>query len=89
MQAVGAGKLSRLPTLYQRTVLFLLAHCIPITGIMLGMPRLINLTCHDPELSIMVKKFMVFIIPGVFIEALSRPLSRILVATRIAAPLMV
>ena len=88
MQAVGAGRLTRLPTLYQRTVLFLLVHCIPITAVMMGMPRLLNLTCDDAELSAMVSRFILYVVPGVFIEALSRPLSRILVAQRVAAPLM-
>lgn len=114
VQAVGAGKLSRLPILYQvgitiashtllypptpwsqllapvlqRTALFLLVHCILITGVMLGMPRLLNLACNDAELSAMVERYMMYVIPGVFLEALSRPLSRILVAQRVAAPLM-
>ena len=89
MQAVGAGKVTRLPILCQRTALFLIVHCIPISAVMLGVPHLLNLTGQDTELSQMVFNFMLYVIPGVFLEALSRPLSRILVANRVAAPLMV
>ena len=55
---------------------------------MLGMPRLLNSACDDTELADMVQHFVLYVIPGVFLEALSRPLSRILVAQRLAAPLM-
>lgn len=55
---------------------------------MLAMPRLLNMTGQDAELADMVQLFIVYILPGVFLEALSRPLSRILVAQRLAAPLM-
>ncbi|GAX73141.1 hypothetical protein CEUSTIGMA_g594.t1 [Chlamydomonas eustigma] len=90
-QAVGAGRLTRLPTLYQRTTLFLLVHCIPITAIMLGMPVLLSYINQDSASALpgMVSKYMLFIVPGVFLEAISRPLSRILVAKRVAAPLMI
>ncbi len=72
---MGAGKLSRLPTLYQRTVLFLLIHCIPIATVMWFVPQLLCDPSADPssqQLSSLVAKYIMYIIPGIFLEALSR-----------------
>ncbi len=46
-QAVGAGKYHLLPHLFQRTVMFLLAHCLPIAGCMMLVPSALRILSGD------------------------------------------
>jgi multidrug resistance protein, MATE family len=78
-QAVGAGKHNRLPTLYQRTSLFLLLHCIPITAVMLSVPWLLYFANgQNAELSHMVYRYLTLVVPGIFLEAFGRSVSRVM-----------
>ncbi len=43
MQAYGSGDLSALPTLFYRSVLFLWAHAVPLTLLILAVPFLLTL----------------------------------------------
>lgn len=89
-QAVGAGRLGRLPLLYQRSVLWLLLHCVPIAALLLAAPRLACNTSDtaDAHMLRLVEQYMWYCLPSVFLEAFSRPLSRILVAQRVTGALM-
>ncbi|GLI63431.1 hypothetical protein VaNZ11_006320 [Volvox africanus] len=88
-QAWGAGKERRLPLLLQRTVLFLWLHCVLISVAMLLLPAGLHVLGQDPALSAMVWKYLLALLPSVWLEALSRPINRALVARGIVTPQMV
>ncbi|GIL66766.1 hypothetical protein Vafri_20274 [Volvox africanus] len=88
-QAWGAGKERRLPLLLQRTVLFLLLHCVLISAAMLLLPAGLRALGQDRALSVMVWKYLLALLPSVWLEALSRPINRALVARGIVTPQMV
>ncbi|KAG2495434.1 hypothetical protein HYH03_006381 [Edaphochlamys debaryana] len=87
-QAWGAGKHTRLPLLLQRAVLFLWAHCVLISAAMMAMPYGLLMLGQDPTLSYMVQRYLLALLPSVWLEAVSRPITRVLVARGVAAPQM-
>ncbi|KAG2449560.1 hypothetical protein HYH02_005093 [Chlamydomonas schloesseri] len=87
-QAWGAGKEGRLPLLLQRTVLFLWMHCAAISAAMLALPCGLAALGQDPVLSSMVRTYILALLPSVWLEAVTRPITRVLVARGIASPQM-
>ncbi|GIL78024.1 hypothetical protein Vretimale_7355 [Volvox reticuliferus] len=88
-QAWGAGKERRLPLLLQRTVLFLWLHCVLISAAMLMLPAGLQALGQDPGLGAMLWRYLLALLPSVWLEALSRPINRALVARGIVTPQMV
>ncbi|KAG2492272.1 hypothetical protein HYH03_009512 [Edaphochlamys debaryana] len=88
-QAYGAGNYDALGPLFKRTLLFLWLHCLPITGVLLGAPHVLRVLSRDEQLADQAHKYIVALIPAVWLDALARPLNRILVAQRISKPQMV
>eukprot|EP00798_Chlamydomonas_sp_ICE-L_P007796 gene7796-990_t len=64
-----SGKLSLLPIIFQRCLLFLLAHCFAICGFMLLLPTAMRHLCSDPALGEMAGKFVLYAIPSVWLDA--------------------
>jgi MATE family multidrug resistance protein len=54
-QAFGAGNAELLAVLFQRTVLFLWVHCIPLSIGLLAIPQALGRANCDPELVGMVQ----------------------------------
>lgn len=71
-QAYGSGAYDAIGVIFQRTVLFMLAHCIPITLIQLGVPELLKLAGEDPELCALASAYARRLLPSLFLEAFSR-----------------
>ncbi|PNH05010.1 MATE efflux family protein ALF5 [Tetrabaena socialis] len=88
-QAWGAGKEARLPLLLQRTVLFLWAHSAAISASMLALPAGLAALGQDPQLTAMVRRYLLALLPSVWLEGLSRPITRVLVARGTATPQMI
>ncbi|GLC34146.1 hypothetical protein PLESTB_000842400 [Pleodorina starrii] len=88
-QAFGAGNYGALGPIFKRTLLFLWLHCLPITGVLLAAPRLLRYLSSEHELAVIAHKYILALIPAVWLDALARPLNRILVAQRITKPQMV
>ncbi|EIE27606.1 MATE efflux family protein [Coccomyxa subellipsoidea C-169] len=87
-QAYGSGAYDAIGVIFQRCVLFMLAHCIPITFVQLAVPELLKLAGEDAELCRLASAYALRLLPSLYLEALSRPLNRVLIAQRIAAPQM-
>eukprot|EP00198_Chlamydomonas_reinhardtii_P003377 XP_001692713.1 integral membrane protein [Chlamydomonas reinhardtii] len=88
-QAYGAGNYAALGPIFRRTLLFLWLHCLPMTALMLAAPALLRLLSRDEQLAGMAHKYILALIPAIWLDALARPLNRILVAQRISKPQMV
>ncbi len=56
VQAYGAGNHAALGPIFKRTLLFLWAHCLPISGLLLGAPSLLQLLSGDQELAAMAHR---------------------------------
>ncbi|KXZ47523.1 hypothetical protein GPECTOR_34g682 [Gonium pectorale] len=87
-QAWGAGKESRLPLLLQRCVLFLWAHCGPLSAAMLLLPSGLTAIGGDAGLAVAVRRYLVALLPSMWLEAVSRPITRVLVARGTVTPQM-
>lgn len=87
-QAYGAGNHAALGPIFKRTLLFLWLHCLAISGLLLGAPSLLQLLSGDQELADMAHRYILGLIPAVWLDAAARPLNRILVAQRITRPQM-
>ncbi|KAJ9504555.1 hypothetical protein QJQ45_020178, partial [Haematococcus lacustris] len=87
-QAYGHGNLAELPPIFQRTLMFLWLHALPVTAMLLAVPKVLAQQGGDPQLAAMALSYMQLLIPGVWMECLARSLNRILVAQRIARPQM-
>eukprot|EP00887_Chlorella_sp_A99_P006737 scaffold3.g6737.t1 len=89
-QAHGAGNSQARPpamgVIFQRCVYFLLPHCALISGLFLGLPHLLRHLGQPAELCAAVGAFLLMLLPFLWLEALNRPLNRILVAQSITAP---
>ena len=85
-QAVGAGRLDALGPLFQRAVLFLGAHCVPLSALVLALPAVMRWAGQDPRLVGDVRSFLLGVLPALWFEALGRPLNRILTAQSITQP---
>ena len=85
--AFGAGELGELPLLFQRSVLFLLAHAAPVSLVVLTAGAWLPLLSpRDAELAASAAAYMRLLLPAVWLDCLVRPLTRILVAQRITLP---
>ncbi|CAL8463544.1 g3078 [Coccomyxa elongata] len=87
-QAYGSGAYEAIGVIFQRCVLFMLAHCIPITFVQLAVPEVLKLAGEDHELCTLASAYALRLLPSLYLEAFSRPLNRVLIAQRIAAPQM-
>ena len=72
LQAYGMGAYDALPVIFQRTSMLMLAHCVPITLVQLGVPELLRLAGEDPELCRLASTYAIRLLPSLYIEALSR-----------------
>lgn len=72
MQAYGSGAYDAIGVIFQRCVLFMLAHCIPITFLQLAIPELLKLAGEDPELCRLASAYALRLLPSLYLEALSR-----------------
>lgn len=66
------GAYDALPVIFQRTSLLMLAHCVPITLVQLGVPELLRFAGEDPELCRLASAYAIRLLPSLYIEALSR-----------------
>ena len=80
MQAFGCGAFDVLGVIFQRTCMFMLAHCLPITLVQLGVPHLLRAAGEDPALCGLSAQYALRLLPSLYIEAFNRPLNRILIA---------
>ena len=71
-QACGAGKACSLAPLLQRAVLFLCLHCALLSGLMLALPLGLAALGQDAELSAMVHRYLLVLLPSMWFEAVSR-----------------
>jgi hypothetical protein len=71
-QAYGMGAFDALPVIFQRTSMLMLAHCVPITLVQLGVPELLRVAGEDPELCRLASAYAIRLLPSLYIEALSR-----------------
>jgi len=73
MQAYGAGNLAALGPIFRRTCAFLAAHCLPLTALLLGAPRLLaRLEGRDSALCAMAAAYSLRLLPCLWLEALNR-----------------
>jgi Na+-driven multidrug efflux pump len=72
LQAYGSHAYDALGVIFQRTVLFMLAHCIPITLVQLGVPELLRLAGEDSELCTLASSYARRLLPSLYLEAFSR-----------------
>lgn len=72
MQAYGSGAYDAIGVIFQRCVLFMLAHCIPITFVQLAVPELLKLAGEDAELCRLASAYALRLLPSLYLEALSR-----------------
>ena len=66
------GAYDALPVIFQRTSMLMLAHCVPITLVQLGVPELLRFAGEDPELCRLASAYAIRLLPSLYIEALSR-----------------
>lgn len=86
-QAYGAGELEALPLIFQRGALFLAAHAAPISCAVLTARHWLPLVApRDAELAGLAARYMALLLPAVWLDAVQRPLTRVLVAQRVTAP---
>lgn len=71
-QAFGSGAFDALGVIFQRTCMFMLAHCVPITIVQLGVPRLLLAAGEDPQLCALSAQYALRLLPSLYIEAFSR-----------------
>ncbi len=71
-QAYGSGAYDAIGVIFQRTVLFMLAHCVPITLVQLGVPELLRLAGEDPQLCALAAQYARRLLPSLYLEAFSR-----------------
>lgn len=69
-QAVGARQ--PVGVIFQRAVLFLLAHCLPITALFLGVAPLLSALGQPAGMCAMVRLYLLALLPNLFIDALAR-----------------
>lgn len=69
-QAHGAG--GALGPIFQRAVLFLAAHCLPITALFLAVPWLLAAAGQPAEMAAMVRVYLLALLPNLFIDAVAR-----------------
>ncbi|KAL4857142.1 Protein DETOXIFICATION 15 [Chlorella vulgaris] len=86
-QSVGAGQ--PISSIFQRAVLFLSVHCLPIAALFLTVPLLLATLGQPEDVCALVRAYLTALLPNLFIDAVARPLNRILVAQRITRPQMV
>lgn len=85
-QASGAGQ--PVGIIFQRAVLFLALHCLPITALFVGVPYLLAALGQPADVCALVRAYLLALLPNLFVDAVARPLNRILVAQRITQPQM-
>lgn len=86
-QAYGAKRMKLLGLTLHRTILLLLATCIPISFMWLNMKRILLWCNQDEEISSMAHTFIVFAIPDLFFLSLLHPIRIYLRTQGITMPL--
>ena len=71
-QAYGSGNIDHLPLLFQRATLFLLAHCVAISGLMLTAPLLLRAFGEEESLCNAVWHFLTALLPLLLLDAVNR-----------------
>lgn len=71
-QAAGSGSHAALAVIFQRTVLFLLLHALPITALFFGLPALLRTLGQPAELCDRVGPYLAALAPAVWIDAVYR-----------------
>ena len=71
-QAYGSGNLDALPIIFQRSVAFMLAHCVPLSGLLLLAPRVLDLVGEPSPLCAAVRRFMLLLLPLLWLDAVDR-----------------
>lgn len=69
-QASGAGL--PLGALFQRAVLFLAAHCVPISAFFLGLPSLLAALGQPADMCAMVQAYLLALLPNLWVDAVAR-----------------
>ncbi|KAK9815228.1 hypothetical protein WJX72_000308 [[Myrmecia] bisecta] len=87
-QAFGSGNFAALPVILQRCVYFLLLHCAPLTVAFMSVPAVLRALGQEAQLCNMVAVYTLGLLPSLWLDAINRPLNRILVAQRITMPQM-
>ncbi|PSC71055.1 MATE efflux family isoform A [Micractinium conductrix] len=85
-QASGAGQ--PVGIIFQRATLFLMLHCLPIAAAFVSLPALLAALGQPAEVCALVRAYLLALLPNLFIDAVARPLNRILVAQRMTQPQM-
>lgn len=72
IQAFGAGRLSELGTIWQRCLLFLLIHTIPVAVLFIFIPQILAVLDQPLDLRQKVGSYVIALLPTLFFEALLR-----------------
>jgi multidrug resistance protein, MATE family len=88
MQAFGAGQYETMTIIFQRTVLFLSAHMAPITAVVLSIPALCRFMGQPEDVVKLMMPYVLVSLPGVWLDAVDRPMNRMLIAQQISLPQM-
>ncbi len=71
-QAFGAGRLSEIGTIFQRCILFLLLHSIPVAALFMAIPQFLAWLGQAPLLRQEVGAYVFALLPTLAFEALIR-----------------
>lgn len=69
-QAVGAGQ--PVGILFQRAVLFLALHCLPIAAMFVSVPMLLAALGQPADVCALVRAYLLALLPNLFIDAVAR-----------------
>ena len=69
-QAVGAGR--PVGAIFQRAVLFLALHCLPISAVFVAVPSLLAALGQPAEMCSMVRAYLLALLPNLWIDSLAR-----------------
>lgn len=72
LQAFGAGNLPALGPIFQRSVLFMWAHCIPLSAVLVAVPELLRRGGTDEELATMASRYIIAMVTSVWLDAVAR-----------------
>ena len=69
-QAVGAGR--PVGAIFQRAVLFLALHCLPISAVFVAVPSLLAALGQPAVMCGMVRAYLLALLPNLWIDSLAR-----------------
>lgn len=88
LQAYGAQQYGQLSIIFQRTVLFLAAHAAPLSLFVLAAPPLFRAMGQPAAVCDLMAPYIAVTVPGIWLDAVDRPMNRILIAQQISRPQM-